>query len=110
MIEYITVLNSMAELVSCILNQFSDTWIFLSLDGFLGLDGKKLTDSGCSQFLSLESQVGGQYKLLSSGQEHNIQEDKNSRTLQVYGVSFHWEPSNSQDRTGFIPGTQILCD
>lgn len=67
MIEYITVLNSMAELVSCILNQFSDTWIFLSLDGFLGLDGKKLTDSGCSQFLSLESQVGGQYKLLSSG-------------------------------------------
>lgn len=47
----------MAELVSFILNQFSDTWIFLSLDGFLVLDGKKLTDSGCSQFLSLGSQV-----------------------------------------------------
>lgn len=34
----------MADLVSFILNESSDTWIFLSLDGFLVLDEKKLTD------------------------------------------------------------------
>ena len=74
--------------VSFILNQFSDTCIFFCLDRLLALDGKKLTDPGCSQFLSLESQVGGQYKLLCSCQKNNIQEDKNSKTLQVYEVSF----------------------
>ena len=47
MIEYITVPKPMAESISFILSQFSDTRIFLSLDGFLVFDGKKLTDSGC---------------------------------------------------------------
>lgn len=79
----------MAKLVSFILNQFSDICIFLSLDGFLVLDGKKLMDSGCSQFFSLGSQVGGQYKLLCSVQENTVQEDKNSKALQAYEVSFH---------------------
>ena len=52
MFEYITVLKPRAESESFILSQFSDTRIFLSLDRFLVFDGKKLTDSSCSQFLS----------------------------------------------------------
>lgn len=71
----------MPELVSFILNQFSDTWTFFSVDGFLVLGGKKLADSAYSQLLSFRSQVGSPNKLLYSGQKNMIQEGKNSKAL-----------------------------